>query len=155
MSQWKNPWDFPVPALAPGVEEADQMLAENIHAAMVNAGSNFLAAKPDEQYSSPQAFTENILSYAVYLKHGYTQRQYASPDWDPIKAGFKAAYAGLDFLKSLAVNAGDPNTVSIYDAWVAGTGQAFGGHLPEPTGDGFNTSTGPSAGPGGILGGGK
>lgn len=153
---WSNPWDFPRPSITdPGVEEADQMLADNIRACMNNAGLNFLPASgtPDEQYSSPQAFLENILSYAVYLKHGYADRQYASATWDPIKQGFKAGYAALDFLKKLPVNKGDESTLSIYDAWVAKTGQLYGGHptsaapvVPQPTNTGYD-------GPPSIFGG--
>lgn len=144
---WKNYWDFPIPVLSPDVEEADQMLAQNIHAAMVNAGSNFIPASgtPDEQYSSPQAFTEAILTYAVYLKHGFTERRFASADWDPIKQGFKAVNAGLDFLKQIPERQGDPNARSVYDAWT-------GVPATKPT---PNVSTGPDAAPFSPIFGGK
>lgn len=119
MSKWNNPWDFPVPALGPGVIEADQMLAENVHNAMVNAGSNFIPLNnpPDEQYSSPRAFQTALINYAVDLKHGFSARKFAPPDWDAVKAGFAAADAGIEFLKNLPERLGDDNARSIYDVW--------------------------------------
>ena len=145
---WKNYWDFPVPALGPGVEEADQMLAQNIHNAMVNAGSNFipLSGKPDEQYSTPQAFTESILGYAVYLKHGFTGRQYASADWDPIHQGFLAVNAAFDFMKQIPERQGDDNARSVYDVWTEVTAP------PAPVN---NTDSGPNAAPFSPIFGGK
>jgi hypothetical protein len=145
---WKTPADFPMPDLTqPGVEYADFMLAWDIRSSLANADLNFLGNPPEGQFASPQAYLEATITEAVGLTQNNYTKKYASPAWNPVAAGFKAAFGAFDFLRQLPVNAGDPNTLSVYDAWAAKTGSLYGGHLPIPdtTGDGVNTATGQGA----------
>lgn len=148
---WKKPWEYPVPdSTMPGVEEADFMLAYGIRSILMNAGLNFLAKNPDPNFADPQSFLESIITYAVSLTQNNFTRKYASPNWNPVNAGFKAAYSCMNFMKQLPVNAGDEHSVSIYDAWVAGTGQLYGGHPPIVT-PVSTADTGPNAAPAGTI----
>lgn len=157
-TNWLRPQDFVLPD--PQVNMAEYMLAFAIRSALMNAGLNFLSATPDPQFTDPQSYLESLISYAFSLTQNNFPVPYAPKNWNPAKAAFLWNDTLVAWLKRLPVNLGDPQTNNVYDAWVSHLGQYYGGHLPNATGtvtvtgDGTNTTTGPSAGPGGILGGG-
>jgi hypothetical protein len=111
------------------------------------------------QFANPQAYLENMITFAVSLTQNNFAVKYAPPGWNAVSAGFQTAFAAFRFLSQLPVNANDPSTVSVYDAWVAKTGALYGGHAPAPpvnpgvTGDGVNTATGPTSATPAVLGG--
>ncbi len=148
MTDWKKPWDFPLPD--PAVNMAEYMLAFEVRSNLQNS-ANFLSGLMGPQFASPQAYLENMITFAVSLTQNNFAVKYAPPGWNAVSAGFRTAYAAFDFLKQLPVNANDPDSASIFNAWVAKTGALYGGHWiavsgPAPKGDGVNTATGPNAG---------
>lgn len=150
---WKHPWDYPLPDFA--TNPAEYMLAYDVRSNLQNASLNFLRVDPDPQFANPQAYLMNMVREAVGLTQNNFAVKYAPPGWDAVKAGFDAAYSCFDFLKQLPVNAGDEKTVSIYDAWVAKTGQLYGGHPVAPLAN-SGVSAGPeTVAPGTIFGGTK
>lgn len=157
MSTWKNAGEFPMPDLSqPSVEMADYMIAYDIRNNLYNADLNFLGSggnPPTGQFADPQAYLEATITEAVGLTQNNYTKKYASSAWNPVKAGFAAAFGAFDFLKQLPVNAGDPATLSVYDAWVAKTGQLYGGHLTVPPApeSGGTDATGQSAAPAGSI----
>lgn len=125
---WKQPWDYKLPDST--VDMATYMLAYDVKANLVNANLNFLAKTPDAQFANPQAYLEAIITSAFgIVTNPYTKR-FAPAGWSPVKAGFEVWNSAIELMKQLPVNAGDPNTASVYDAWVSGKGQLYGGHDP-------------------------
>src|SRR5579859_2877998 len=92
----------------------------------------FLAATPDPQYKDPTSYATGLIAYAQSL----TQSSYAKyivPDgWNPVQAAISYTNIVFQTLQQIPVNASDPATVSVFDAWIAGTGQLLGGHGPIP-----------------------
>lgn len=156
---WLKPEDFPLPDPAAGM--ADYMLAYDVKSNLRGAAFNFLAVTPDPQFANPQAYLEGLLNEAFNLTQNNFAVKYASPNWSPAKAAFAIYAKAIAFLKQIPVNAGDTNSASVYDAWVAGKGALYGGHdpisvVPGTTGDGINAETGPDAvQQGSIFGGNK
>lgn len=153
MSNWLTPQQIPRPESPSYPTVADFMLAYAVWADVVNAGSHFLAATPDPQYASPQAYLQNMIDFAQTLTQNKFATPYAPSTWNPMAAAMTAVFNGFAQLSQMAVNYGDPNTVSVYQAWVQHTGYLFGGHVPIPanTGDGVNAATGQSAAPPGSI----
>ena len=147
MATWKSLADIKAPDRANYATLADFILAYRVIGDVENATSatKFLGANPDPQYATPQAYiTATILDAQNITKFSSA---FAPQGWDAISAGVAAAMQCFTYLSELPVNAGDPATVSIMDAWVAKTGQLYGGHpatVPN-TGDGTNAATGPSS----------
>ena len=152
---WKTPDQFPLPD--PTVSLADYMLAFDVRNNLIGFADNFLVKNPDPEFVNPESYLEDILTSAFSIANTPFSQHYAPAGWSPVKAAFAVWNAALAFMKLLPVNAGDlPNTNNVYDTWIAGTGYLYDGKLATPvlSGDGVNAGTGPSAGPGGILGGG-
>lgn len=126
---WLNAGAIPVPQRADYPTMADYMLAYGVHSSLMNADLNFLAATPDAEFASPKAYMDSLVAYAQSLLQNHFPVPYAPPDWDPVAAGKAAAMKCFDLLNQLPVNAGDPATVSVFMAWVTGTGQLYGGHV--------------------------
>jgi hypothetical protein len=143
---WVAPWTFPLPSQS---DMATYMLAYDVRSNIIGASTNFLAAKPDPNFANPQAYLEAILTRAFEIANAPYYARYIPAGWNPASTAFALWNQAIAFLKTVAVNASDPDSVSVYDAWVAGTGQLFGGHQPVPvvgiTSDGVNSAT--SAGP--------
>jgi hypothetical protein len=150
-------WEFPLPN--PNDSIADFMLAYDVRADITAFSDTFLAKSPDPAYVDPETYMESLVDTAYGIKDTPYTAKYAPAGWSPIKSALAVFNKAVDFMKTVKVNEGDPNSNNVYDAWVAKTGYLYGGHpliptAPATTGDGVNAGTGPSAGPGGILGGG-
>lgn len=157
MTDWKRPWEFEVPDSS--ISMADYMLAYDVRANLTNAGLNFLTKTPDAEFVDPDTYLEALITSAFgIVTNPYTQK-YAPPGWSPVKAAFAVWNRALNFMKTIPVNAGDPNTLSVFDAWIAKTGYLYGGHLAIPavlpTGDGINKASGPDAVQSGTIFGGN
>lgn len=150
--KWLTPQQIPVPQSGNYPTIADFMLAYACYADLINAGLHFLAAKPDPQYANPQAYLDNMIAYAQYLTQNRFKKPYASDAWNTQAAAMTATFNCFATLSQIPVNAGDPDTKSVMEAWVSGKGGLFGGHDPIPApGDGVNTATGQSAAPPGSI----
>ena len=125
---WKNPAQIAAPQQTDFPTLGDFILAYTVHEDVVNFADKFLAAKPDPQYASPQAYIASLVQYAVNLS--MFSSVFATPN--PTLSGVEAAMAGISLLSQIAVNPADPNTVSVLTAWENGTGQLYGGHPPIP-----------------------
>jgi len=93
---------------------------------------NFLFKPEDleEQYRSPTAYRNNLIAYADSLTH-FSYSPYIVPaGWDPIEAGTRYAEILFATLRNVPVNASYPDTNNVYDAWIDGTGQYYGGVRP-------------------------
>lgn len=147
MTDWKKASDYPLPDFA--ANPAEYMLAYDVRSNLLNASFNFLREDASAQFANPQAYLMGMVRQAVGLTENNFAKKYAPADWDAVGAGFKAAYSAFDWLTQLSVNAGDQDSLSIYDAWVAKKGNLYGGHDPKPvnTGDGVNKGTGPGSAP--------
>lgn len=120
--------------------------------------TNFTSGQMGPQYASPQAYLANKVAQAQSLQADtLIQPPLADTSWDAKGAATKLCGAAFVALQSIAVNASDPDSWSVFLAWVMGTGSLYGGHpaTPVPSGStGLNPSTGPSAVPDSpILGG--
>ena len=143
---WKHAWDYHPPADVSG-DRGPAILGSIVLRDLLNAGSNFLPVAGREmgpQYANPKAYIRSMVQTAF----GLTQNDYQPPltpvDWDWLSAGIDAADAAFEMLKQLPRRPGDD--VSVYDAWVGGTGQASS-PIPQNAGDGTNAATGQSAAP--------
>ncbi len=116
MTDWKHYWDYPLPDPSK-VPMAEYMMAYDIRSQLANADLNFLGTDP--QYASPQAYIANMVRFAISLTQNNFAVKYAPPGWDAVAAGVAAAYSAIDYLKQLPVRQGDPDTPSVYDAWVS------------------------------------
>lgn len=152
MTDWRKPYDYPMPD--PKANVAEYMLAYKVHTDLQNTAFYFLPAQPEDGYIDPQNYLESMIGYAISLTTNPYMR-YAPADWKPIPAAFKYAASCMDWLKNLAVNAGDPDTWSVYDAWVNHTGQMYGGHPPGVSSPapatGGTAATGQGAAPPGSI----
>ena len=156
MSTWLTFAEIPVPQPPPASPSmADYMLALGCYAALENADLNFLAATPDPEYASPVAYLNAMTAYAKSLLQNTFPVPYAPAGWDAATAARNACMSCFNIMAQLPVNAGDPNTVSVFMAWVTGTGQLYGGHpaVPAPTtqSTGTNEATGQSSAPAGSI----
>ncbi len=149
---WKTFADIKPPQQADFPTLGDFILAYTVYGDLENAESKFLAATPDPQYASPQAYIAALVQNAFDLPK--FSSAFATPN--PIASGVKAAMNCIAMLAQLPVSAGDPNSVSILAAWENGTGQLYGGHAPIPApGANSGVSAGapqPGAGPVSVLG---
>jgi len=125
------------------------MLAYAVYVACLDANLNFLSATPDPQYASPMAYLNSLTVAAKLMLQNENLIPFAPPGWDPVAAARSAALWCSSILKQLPVSAGDPNTVSVLDAWIFGTGQLYGGHEPVPA---AATHFNPTTGQGSVVG---
>lgn len=120
---WLKPWDY-TPPDPQKTSKGDYILGCAVLRDLLNADSNFLSGKMGPQYASPDAYVANMVAFA----HSPTMHLF--PLSDPDTSAVKAAMDCFTMLAQLPVNVGDPNTVSVMQAWQAGTGNLFGGHDP-------------------------
>lgn len=159
MLNWLIASQIPRPVEGNYPTQADYMLALGVWTALQNADLNFLAKNPDAQYVSPGAYLNALIVYAQSLLLNKFPVPYAPSNWDPFGAAVSAGITAINYLMALPVNASDPQTVSVYTAWVNGTGQLFGGHPATPApvtqSSGNNPGTGPASVPAGTIFGGS
>lgn len=165
MTAWKKSPYFELPPAPPTTSIVEWDLAQLVRSDTENAALKFLAANPDPMYKDAGTYIMNMIEYARSLQVVSAQVLqylsaagfvYAPPGWDPITMAIQYAMKAFATLQGIAVNLGDENSASVYDAWVNHAGQYYGGHLPAAPvtgGTGNNPGTGPSAAPVGILGG--
>jgi len=153
MPNWITIADVPAPQPPPATPTfADFMVQYDIYDDIKGAQDYFLSGKMGDAYANPQAYLASKIAYAK----GMLDHNYATPlapaDWNYTQAATVACMAAFQTLSELPVNAGDPNTLSIFMAWVLGTGNLYGGHPPVTanTGDGTNKGTATGA-PGTIF----
>lgn len=123
---WITTADIPEVLIANFPNTAEFMLAYDVRAFLMNAVYNLNSG--DAQYASPDAYRKNMIRFAIEMTQNKFAIKYAPPEWDPVEAAFDVVDKCFDFLKQLPMSAVDPATVSIYDAWVAGTLKLYGGH---------------------------
>lgn len=148
---WLTLADIKFPQQGNYPTEADWKLAIDSFGALMSPGLYFLSGQMGPQYASPQKFIENLQAEAF----GMTQNPFgtrAPAGWNFIQAGMKAALDVFAILSQLPVNAGDPNTVSIMEAWQSGKGLLYGGHDPIPVDRTPVGTPTPAGGPVTILG---
>ncbi len=93
---------------------------------------NFLYAPADldPQYRNPAAYRASLIEYAKSLA-SFSYSPFIMPDgWDPVEAGTRYAAILFDTLKNIPVNASYSESNNVYDAWIDGTGQFYGGVRP-------------------------
>lgn len=127
-TQWAKYYEYPIPD--PQANMAEFMLAYDIRSILANANLNFLRKDPDPEFANPSAFLASIVKLAIGLTQNNFAVKYAPPSWDAVEAGIRYAQSCFEWLRKLPVSYADQNSVSIFDAWVAGTGQLYGGHAP-------------------------
>src|SRR5579863_210534 len=133
MAPWLTIAEIPVPQPPPASPTmAHYMLSYAVRAALVNADLNFLSPTPDAEFATPKAYLDAMTVYAKTLLENTFPVPYAPAGWDPVAAARSACMKGFELLNQLPVNAGDPETVSVYMAWTTGTGAFYGGHVPAP-----------------------
>jgi hypothetical protein len=143
---WITIAQIPTPAINEYATTADFMLAYAVYDDLRSASLNFLSGQMGPQYVNPAAYKANLIAYAESLKQNKFAVPYAPSTWDADAAAKKAYCKCFMFLQELPVNIGDPDTVSIFIAWVAGTGSLYGGHPASTSASsGSNLSTGQSA----------
>lgn len=93
---------------------------------------NFLYAPSDldPQYRNPAAYRANLIEFAKTLATFSYSAAIMPPGWDPVEAGTRYANILFDTLKNIPVNANYPESNNVYDAWIDGTGQFYGGVRP-------------------------
>ena len=84
----------------------------------------------DPQYRSPSSYRNNLITFAKTLITFSYSSFITPPSWDPVEAGTRYAQLLFDTLKNIPVNAYYPATNDVYDAWIGGTGQFYGGVRP-------------------------
>jgi hypothetical protein len=92
----------------------------------------FLYAPEDlePQYRSPAAYRANLIAYADSLMH-FSYSSFIMPaGWNAEEAGTRYAKTLCDTLKNIPVNKNYPETNNVYDAWIDGSGQFYGGVRP-------------------------
>lgn len=148
---WITPGSLDRPVRNDYATTADFMLADGIWTSLQNPDQNFLSAAPDAEYASPEAYKAAVTAYAETLLQNRFPVPYAPVGWDPKAAAQAAIVAGFADLAKIPVSIGDPFTVSVFVAWVAGTGQLPGGHpavaKPATQSTGLNPATGPNSAP--------
>jgi len=145
---WITPSSIKQPQRSDYPSTADFDLAYDVWASVQNAGYNFLHG----DRGSPKQYMADMVQFALSRTQNNFQLKNAPMGWDWALAGVKAAAQCFEYLSQIAVNLGDPNTVSVMTAWETGKGALYGGHDPIPT-SGGTSATGTSAAPPGILGG--
>lgn len=151
--KWIKPSDIPEPQRSAFSCTAEFDLAYDVWAAIQNAGYNFLHG----DRGSTQDYMASMVQFAFHETQNIALNR-APVDWNWSLAGVKAAAKCFEYLSQIPVALGDPNTVSVMDAWVSGKGALYGGHDPIPVAvpAGGSSNTGPSAAPGSpIFGSGK
>lgn len=84
----------------------------------------------DDGYQNPAAVRARLIAYADSLTH-FSYSPYIMPaGWDAKEAGTRYAGILFDTLKNIPVLASYPDTNNVYDAWIDGTGQYYGGVRP-------------------------
>lgn len=129
---WLNPTTLARPQRNDFPTTADFMLADGVWTSLQNADLNFLAAAPDAEYVSPQAYVAAMTAYAQTLLQNRFPVPYAPVGWDPAKAARAACSVCFNSLAQVPVTLGDPETVSVFMAWMTGKGSLLGGHDPIP-----------------------
>lgn len=109
--------------------------------------TRFLAENPDPQYLDPMAYANNLVVYAQSLTHSSYASHIMPVGWDPVKAALGFANTVFQTLEQIPVNANDPDTVSVFAAWLAKTGLSYGGHGPTSGPAGGTADTGQNAAP--------
>jgi len=78
----------------------------------------------------PTAVRKRLIDFAVTLTQ-FSYSVYIMPaGFDPVEAGTRYANILFATLKNIPVNASYPETNNVYDAWIDGTGQYYGGVRP-------------------------
>jgi hypothetical protein len=117
----------------------------------IKAYTNFLAATPDPMYKDPTSYAMALITYAQSLTHT-SYAQYTVPKgWDPVAVALQFANTLFQVLSQVPVNANDPNTVSVFQAWTGHTGQLLGGHPATPPDSGGTPGTGQGSAPMGSI----
>lgn len=113
----------------------------------------------DATYHDPIAYAKNLIARAEALQND--NKYYKPEGWNPIESGVHYANTVFGIIKQIPCNRGDDTSNNLFDSWVAGTGQNFGGHpsntvtVSAPV-TGGTEATGSSAAPESpILGGGQ
>lgn len=164
---WKTSPYYTLPAEPPVTSIVEWDLAQIVRSDTENAALKFLAASPEPQYANPGAYIDYMIAAAKKLAADASSSAakfvstagypYMPVGWDPIMSAIAFAEACFATLATIAVNLGDPNTASVYDAWVNHTGQYYGGHLPAAPvttqSSGNNPGTGTTSATPSILGG--
>ena len=143
---WLKPWDYQPPSPVAG-DMGPFMLGCAVLRDLLNADLNFLSGTVGPQYANPAAYAANLKAYALSLTQNTFQPPLVPANWDYANAAQTASIACFTMLQSLPVSAGDENSLSVFMAWILGTGALPGGHpaTVQNTGDGTNASTGQSA----------
>ncbi len=92
----------------------------------------FLYAPEDlePQYRSPASYRANLIEYAKTLTQ-FSYSVFIMPSgWDATEAGTRYAQILFDTLKNIPVNKNYPESNNVYDAWIDGSGQFYGGVRP-------------------------
>lgn len=136
---WKTSPFYELPPKPPVTSWVEWDLAQLVRND-TEGSSKFLATDPDPEYANPGAYVKNLIAYAEKLENDSRSPAakflmdagfpYMPAGWDPTTAAIKFAVACFETLQSIAVNLGDTESASVYDAWVNHTGQYYGGHLP-------------------------
>jgi len=125
--------------------DADYDMAQAI-AQDLRGPTRFLAAVPDPMYADPMAYATALIAYAESLTHTSYAAYIVPKDWNPVTAALNYANQAFTIMQQIPVNANDPATVSVFDAWIAKTGTQYGGHSTTPPQNAGGTpATGPSA----------
>jgi len=148
---WINPGELPRPNRNDFPTTGDFMLADNVWVSLQNPTSYFIAATPAPEYANPQAYITAMEAYAhSFFDHNFPV-PYVPPGWDAKGAADSACADCFNKLVQIPVNSGDPQTWSVFMAWVMGTGQLYGGHPAAPSGANQNASAGQEAAPPGSI----
>lgn len=93
----------------------------------------FLYAPEDlePQYRSPTAYRANLIEFAKTLVQFSYSASITPAGFDPKEAGTRYAQTLFGTLKNIPVNANYPESNNVYDAWIDGTGQLYGGNRPQ------------------------
>jgi hypothetical protein len=82
----------------------------------------------DPQYHDPISYAKNLVVAAIDLQQ--KDRYYIPEGWTPTAAALKYANICFEKLKQIPCVHGMPESNNLFDSWVAGTGQYYGGHKP-------------------------
>lgn len=90
----------------------------------------YAPADMDPQDRNPAAVRNRLIEFAKTLR-SFSYSSFITPaDWDPVEAGTRYANILFEILKNIPVNANYPESNNVYDAWIDGTGQLYGGVRP-------------------------
>jgi hypothetical protein len=101
----------------------------------------FLAQYNDPQYTSPAAYTSNMIAYAQSLCYG-SWAPYTCIGFDPVAKGTQYANAVFAALKAVIL----PSTgKSVYDTWIANPPKQYSDYTPPATQQPYNPANVPGS----------